>query len=188
MNWLPAHSLLAKLQRDLKPGYQTFEADAIEWIGEALGFIGVDSLFKSQSVELESLDYYLTLPTDCRRVDGITKDGEALIYRLDYWWDGDNLACRFEKEKLTVCYKVLNTDEDGYPMIPDESAVLEALTWYVLGRLIMGGLTHPQFDFNYCQSQWKVYCKQAANALKMPTPQEKEYQRQRMLSTNPHLL
>ena len=38
-------ALLSKIYRDLKPNNSNWEADAFEWIGEALSFIGTNQGF-----------------------------------------------------------------------------------------------------------------------------------------------
>jgi len=46
----------------------------------------------------------------------------------------------------------------------------QALFWYVLRQMEMGGFNHPQFNFAYCDQQWKHYCIAAGNDAMMPSP------------------
>jgi hypothetical protein len=63
-NLVSSKRILSKIYRDLKPRNSNWEADAIEWIGEALSFIGYQAAFVKRRVTLTVKDYRVPFPKD----------------------------------------------------------------------------------------------------------------------------
>ncbi|NCC41889.1 MAG: hypothetical protein EOM21_21265, partial [Gammaproteobacteria bacterium] len=63
-NSVSVKQILSKLYRDLRPNNTNWEADAIEWIGEALSFIGITHGFKEKQLDLVVKDNRTLLPSD----------------------------------------------------------------------------------------------------------------------------
>ena len=62
------------------------------------------------------------------------------------------------------------TDEDCYPLVPDDISYSEALFWYVYKKIL---LSKPDFkkngiNYSFAEQQWKYYCTQARNAANFP--------------------
>lgn len=72
---------------------------------------------------------------------------------------------------VEIAYKGLTTDEDGFPMIPDNEKVSLALEYYILSRYLepmwlAGKITDKAFE--YIQQKRYFYVPSAFTALQMP--------------------
>lgn len=73
---------------------------------------------------------------------------------------------------VEISYKGIATDEDGYPLIPDNEKVLLGLEYYVLSRYLepiwlMGKITDKAFE--YIQQKRYFYMPAASTSLQMPS-------------------
>tara|TARA_R110002012_G_scaffold1863_8_gene8993 strand:- start:33347 stop:34174 length:828 start_codon:yes stop_codon:yes gene_type:complete len=87
-----------------------------------------------------------------------------------YFINAGKIKTSFETGVICLSYTAFPTDEDCYPMIPDDISFKEAMFWYVYKKLI---LRNPNFkpngiDFPLAEGQWKYYCTQARNAANYP--------------------
>ena len=95
---------------------------------------------------------------------------ENIMYEDTYIVDCDYIKTSFQSGKICVSYMAFPTDEDCYPLIPDDISFSEALFWYVYKKIL---LSRPHFKnngINYmaAEQQWKYYCTQARNAANYP--------------------
>lgn len=79
-NSVSVKQILSKLYRDLKPNNTSWESDAIEWIGEALSFIGVTHGFVEKVVELKVKDNRTPLPADFYTLKAVYYEDTLLPY------------------------------------------------------------------------------------------------------------
>lgn len=81
----------------------------------------------------------------------------------------DNILTSYKEGKLKIQYLALPTDEEGFPLIPDNESYKEAFFWKIARQLaIRGQLPNKELKVDYCDYQWGWYCGQAraeANAL-----------------------
>jgi hypothetical protein len=73
---ISSKAVLAKIYRDFKPGYSGWEADAIEWIGEALDYIGCCSGFEMHSEDAQVKNHRAALPANFYTLRGVDYLGE----------------------------------------------------------------------------------------------------------------
>ena len=73
-------AVLAKIYRDLKPGYTGWEADAVEWIGEALDYMGCSAGFEHHSENVSVFNHRATLPANFYTLNGVYFKGEKLPF------------------------------------------------------------------------------------------------------------
>ena len=62
------------------------------------------------------------------------------------------------------------TDEDCFPLVPDDISYKEAMFWYIFKQLLLGGYDKPtnKIDYAFADQKWKYYCTQARNASVFP--------------------
>jgi hypothetical protein len=62
------------------------------------------------------------------------------------------------------------TDEDCYPLIPDDISFKEAMFWYIYKQLLLGGFDKPtnKIDYTFADQKWQYYCTQARNSANYP--------------------
>lgn len=64
---------------------------------------------------------------------------------IDYYYyiEADWYKFNIEEGEVEVDYMALYTDPNGFPMIPDNTYLLDAIQYYVLMKLLGTGYTHP---------------------------------------------
>ena len=212
--------IIAKVFRDLKPDSASFVADALEWIGEALEFIGVYSGLEHSYQDIYIENHRGAIPCDLHLVSTVEYEGMPLNYGSDvriHALDTDNDAMlnpnmssdlqavfmadpnggnqasfkqvatsregdqefyilengvvktSFECGTVRIHYMRLPVDEDNFPKVPDNVTAKEAITWYILRQMVMGGFKHPIFSWDFCDAKWEAYCGKAQNDLMFPS-------------------
>jgi len=95
---------------------------------------------------------------------------ENAQYEETYIVDCDYIKTSFESGKICISYMAFPTDEECYPLIPDDISFKEAMFWYIYKKLL---LSNPKFknngiNYQLAEAQWKYYCTQARNAANYP--------------------
>jgi hypothetical protein len=98
-------------------------------------------------------------------------NGTTTTYDYTYLISGGYIKTNLETGYLMVAYQAIPTDNDGYPMIPDNQSFMEAIYWYITMKLL-----YPQWvggqvrDAVYADAKrsWNFYCKQAYGNSMMP--------------------
>lgn len=73
---------------------------------------------------------------------------------------------------IQISYRGISTDENGYPMVPDNQKVLLGMEYYILSRYLepmwlMGKITDKAFE--YIQQKRYFYMPSAFTSLQMPS-------------------
>lgn len=100
--------------------------------------------------------------TDCNNAQAV---GDSC-----YYIEGGKIKTSFASGVVCVSYQAFPTDEDCFPLVPDDISFKEALFWYIYKKLLLGGLPPSinGIDYNYADNQWKYYCTQARNQANFP--------------------
>jgi len=225
--------IIAKVFRDLKPDTGSFVTDSLEWIGEALEFIGVHSGLEKKFEEVEMINHRGDLPCDLHLISGVEYLGERLNYGSDfrahalpdggitnpyalsivttayetdpqdpntfkevnastygsdyYTLDAGVIRTSFDAGTIIIYYMGIPMDCDFFPKVPDNATTKEAIVWYILRQMIMGGYKHPIFSFDYCDAKWESYCGKAQNDLMFPSPDKAEQFRKMWVNMIPNI-
>lgn len=202
--FVSSQHIVSKIYRDFKLKDSSWELDALEWIGEAMEFIGTFSGFELRERLLRIKDYKGKLPTDVYALTGIKIGQKKLIaenpvdpffqdklremvYLTNmenseygftalmtipdqyYFQSGNYVKTSFRNGVVRLQYLAFPTDDCGYPMIPDTVYVKQAIEWYIISRMILGGFQHPSIDWRTADYEWKRYCVSAGNDLAYPS-------------------
>ena len=54
-------------------------------------------------------------------------------------------------------------------MVPDNIYVKQALEWYIIRQMMMGGYVHPVFNWQVADQKWGHYCVAAGNDMMYPS-------------------
>lgn len=76
-----------------------------------------------------------------------------------------------------IAFDGIVTDKEGFPMIPDEQPVINAIRYYIIWSYledIMHTGKLPQYSFNYYEQKKLFYMASAANSLQMPSVDKME--------------
>jgi hypothetical protein len=74
--------------------------------------------------------------------------------------------------ELTISYSKVRVDKEGYPMIPNRTEYLQALTAYVqmmLDRIEWRSQRAPEQFYRDSESQWEQFSRRARGMAQMPS-------------------
>lgn len=199
-----SEAIIAKIHRDLKPRDASWEIDAIEWIGEAMEFIGYFTGFELKEQVVRVSDHRAMLPPNLYELLGVrvgkyripcedamgsfdlgtVRDvifkttefsGDYSFSQLTvipnhyYYVQPNYLKTSFRNGGVRLQFLAFPVDCNGYPEVPDNIVVKQALEWYILRQMIMGGYEHKFIDWRTADENWKRYCVSAQNDLAFPS-------------------
>lgn len=101
----------------------------------------------------------------------IYTDGSTSTSDYTYLIKQGYVKTNVETGYLMLAYQAIPTDTQGYPLIPDDQGIIEAIYWYINMKLL-----YPQWrsgqvrDAVYTDAKrsWNFYCKQAYGNIMMP--------------------
>ena len=98
---------------------------------------------------------------------------ENTVYEDTYIIDDGYIKTSFVSGKICLSYMAFPTDEDCFPLVPDDISFKEALFWYIYKKLLLSFINSPEtrrngIDYSFAEQQWKYYCTQARNAANYP--------------------
>src|SRR5690606_32816798 len=99
--------------------------------------------------------------------------------------NNNKLHVNFESGNVIFVYYGLPCDCDGYPMIIDNALVRQALPFYIIWRLSLGGYKHPILSMQDAFNMWNSFYPQARNNVNYPDLEE--LQAFTEMNTNPML-
>lgn len=166
-----------------------FAIEFIRIIGAPLTFID-----KVTNPKLEIINYKVSLPANLINIRGIkystdenikgipmryatdlyhnTLDGNNQIHNTEYTYTTQNCVITTSQQKgfLEVSYKSLETDDFGYPIVPDNESFKMGLEYYILHRYLealwsVGKITDKVF--NYYEVKRHFYMGQADSSVKL---------------------
>lgn len=166
--------------------------DAMEAIGAGLGIIGVKGRLVVATKESKRKDNYnhplpttkdkilaitykgLSLYTSTRKIPASVKSalyGECVQEHGEF--NGPYYKVSFLDEPITFHYLCPVMDEDGFPMIPDNELLIQALKWYLIREGILSDwIKPPKIDFALADQKWEIYYPRAQNDMSFPTDEE----------------
>ena len=222
--FISTKEVIGKVMRDLKPTDASWTYDAVEWIGEALDFIGYHGIFdhKVSTVTVDS--HRAAFPCDLYSLQAVEYNGHPLVFGTDlaahdtdrttaatpvsgsdlyttaviadtnptddqsspaftlrttaarrngsvdyYTVNAGYIVTSFEAGDIKLHYTAYPIDADGFPMVPDNIYVKQALEWYIIRQMMMGGYMHPVFNWQVADQKWGHYCVAAQNDLTYPS-------------------
>lgn len=76
----------------------------------------------------------------------------------------------FAEGQICLAYTAFPTDDNCWPLVPDDISFREALFWYCYKQMLLQGVVFKNREFNYDRAdfKWKEYCTQARNAANYP--------------------
>lgn len=171
------------------------EESIVDYVIEFLRLTKVPANFCDKVEELEVRDYMAPLPCDFESIIQVMPDkGLSMVESADsYFMDKDRnkthktpsksvfignsyriqghyIHFSFEREKVKLSYRAIATDNNGIPLIPEDTNLLLALEWYIkvqvftilvdLGRL-------PQEVLQRAEQQYCWYVGKYQSSTKM---------------------
>jgi hypothetical protein len=128
----------------------------------------LENVYFSESSSLQPLQYGASNFHKSMHCEGCVNENSR--YEDTYIIDNDYIKTSFVSGKICLSYMAFPTDEDCYPLVPDDISFKEAMFWYVYKKIL---LSNPRFknngiDYGTAEQQWQKYCTQARNAANYP--------------------
>ncbi len=185
--------IIAKVYRDYKPANSGWVDDAVEWVGEAIGIMGVVKNYTKQIKKINIIDRRGKLPCNVENIYGFEHKGFKLNLTGGINFGRTcpeliNLGCGNEtfslnpnyittsfKEGCINCYfDGLEVDCNGFPYVIDDVVYINACTWYILRQMCLRGFKHPVVTFEMANAQWEKTYPQAQNRFRLSSIDEME--------------
>jgi len=128
----------------------------------------LENIYTSAETGLVPLSYCTTnFP---QNIDCPNCSNTLTNYRDCYYLESDWVKTSFQKGKVCLSYMAFPTDDEGYPLVPDDISFKEAMFWYIHKKILLSGesITNNGVDYLFADQQWKYYCTQARNAANYP--------------------
>lgn len=192
-NNISSKYILAKIYRDLGLDDSNYILDMIEWFGEALDFIGAASQLELKNEILTISDFKAPIPVNFVILNQLKlkkdDDWRLISYNPSNFFsiydNSDNLTIRTEESfsinpnffvfteetgEVLVSYEAIQTDEEGFPLVPDNQYFKDALFWYCYKKMMLRGHKPKvaELNYEYADSKWRFYCTAARNQANYP--------------------
>lgn len=154
---------------------------AVDYTIDFMRIVGMPRMFTEKVVRITVDKYRALLPCDYYQTIQVRiPGGHALVYSTDsfhmgnkgnsstYKIQGNIIYSSIESGELELAYLAISTDEDGYPLLPDNSSFTRALELYIkkqwftilfdLGKITPAVLQNTQQEYAWavgdCQSEF----------------------------------
>ena len=154
----------------------TFE-QAVSYTVDFMRLVGVPNMFFEKTVVIEVSNYRAMLPCDYYKVIQIRKPGGPTfryssdsfhmseykdfnnrpISDLTYKIQGNIIYTSIENGEIEMSYKAIAVDEEGYPLLPDNSSFTRALKLYIKKEHFTILFDTGKIDFKVLQNVQKEY-------------------------------
>lgn len=180
MNYDPIEVVIDKTIRTFRLKEWAYDIeDMAEDIAEALKLIGANKVYGTRTVVKALNAKVVKLPLDCEFIKEVQpkskyykEEGTYLILDLP---DGT---------PITITYQALPLDARGFPLVPDNAAVREAIMWYLTKILTLQGVI-TKIPFQMAEQEWQWRCGSARADLNVPDLQAVERMYQDFVRLNP---
>lgn len=165
---------------------------AVDHAVHFIRIVGMPKVTSEKQVVIKIHEYRALLPTDYYGITQVkeAKNGTILQSTISGLHTGSNenknlyniqgniIYTSLKEGELEISYKALLVDEDGYPLLPDNSSFIQALELYIKKRYFtvlfdMGKIT-PQV-LNNVQQEYAWYVGQCQSDLVRPTLDEMKF-------------
>lgn len=168
---------------------------AVNYAQSFIQLVGMPSIFNEKAEKIEIKNYRGTLPCDYYEMiqvrtvgnKGNGKLSETLRYSTDsfhmsedkctdydltYKLQGNCIFTSIKEGTIEIAYRAMAVDEEGFPLIPDNSSFIKALELYIKKQcftiLFDLGKISPQV-LNNTQQEYAFYVGQAQSDLVRPS-------------------
>lgn len=170
---------------------------AVNHCVDFIRIVGCPRIFNEKTVKLEVKDYRAMLPCDYHKMIQVrtctcgrtatfrystdsfhmSEDKHCNLSDLTYKIQGQVIFTSIKEGEIEIAYEAISVDEEGYPLIPDNSSFTRALELYIKKKCFTIqfdlGKISPQVYNNVCQEYaWAVGA--AQNELIKPSIDEME--------------
>tara|TARA_R110000744_G_scaffold98280_1_gene189868 strand:+ start:690 stop:1583 length:894 start_codon:yes stop_codon:yes gene_type:complete len=164
--------------KDLKDQIVTAQAAGLEYSSTTsilheinARIVVLENVYFNSANQLQPLQYGASTFHASMHCEGCVN--ENIQCEDTYIVDNDYIKTSFVTGKICISYMAFPTDEDCYPLVPDDISYREAMFWYIYKKLLLSMVTTPEnrrngINYTFADEKWKYYCTQARNAANFP--------------------
>jgi len=174
-------SIMYKVLRNPLCQNMTYDQCA-EYALEYIKLLGAPLSYTDKVTEpIEFKNYKVEVPKDAITVRGVKINDIALRYASDVYHNEENgttegtytlqncvVTTSFKEGAIVISYKAVETDEFGYPLIPDNESFKQGLEYYIIHKYIeplwMMGKVQDKV-FQYIEQKRHFYTGQAGTSM-----------------------
>lgn len=186
--FVPCDKLIARTARVFKLNTNEWIGEAVEAVGEFIDLVGHKKVYKKVYRYVHVHNHLAEMPCDLKYLVTIIHNGVKLDVNSSTDHEEDHqhqsnysgtyshqdnyikVPCKNGKVKM-IYYKYI-VDQQGMPMIPDNTKFIDGLSWYLVYQLILGGFVHPVVDIKMAMGMHEKTLAMAKNSISFPSPDE----------------
>lgn len=160
MNYLTVETVIDRLISKFKLKDYSYEIEEfVESIGAALRHIGASKVFANKIAYSTVTSKLVRIPQDSLKIKSITNAG------VRYTESGSFLEVDVpDGTVIGIVYQAMPVDSRGYPLVPDDVAVEDAIIWALARDLILQGEIKT-ISYEYAEAEWQWRCGSARAVL-----------------------
>lgn len=191
MNFVSSMAVINQFARRFKPIGSGWVATAIEDIGGALSILHMHGAMIETSCDVTITSYRGKIPCTVEAIERIEYGGCFLPLvkkgRVPQDTTLDQLTINhvtingpylrpnwLETGILKVHYLTAVVDNQGFPSIPDNQILFDALQWYILMNYLLAGNKHSEFNYEKAEARWERDIPRAQNDVNFPSTDDME--------------
>lgn len=191
------------------------QQNCVAWIGKVIRLAGRPEFLESKLTQpnyISIVNYRGLLPQDliipgqARKVEENDSRWSAMTYSPDsfvqyqpeerevdfytYIFKGDYIITNFKEGRVDMQYWAYPLDSEGYPLIPDEEYMIEAVKWYLIYKLDYKKWRQDLISekvFRDSEQQYLFYIRAASSQAKIPSIDKMESIKNQMLRLYPKI-
>lgn len=192
INYISIKQTIGRFLKEFGLDDTNYVDDIAQWTEDAIQIIGIPNYYTYRYKFMPVENYRSRLPCDIDNLFGIwvnhdlnkAKDTEGL-HRLflrnnPLFGKGINtpqhgtaygsingqfVHTSFQTGILYFVYKGIPLDKEGYPLVPKDALLNEALQYYFIYKMSLSGYKHPVIDFKTALQMWTKLYPQAGNSV-----------------------
>ncbi len=191
-------TIIAKIYRTTQSNDEVNFSDCAEFAAEALNLIGAHGIYDEIPACLNITNGKSKLPLGFHKLSNITYNNSPMYWSSNsvatnyscsncqipvcnsgtcdntFYVNNSYLVTSIKDEDQSVCiiYLGIHTDDEGIPMIPDDSLIIKAVEAFIIHKLDYanwrkGKITDKVFEES--KREWLFYCPAAKGAANAPS-------------------
>jgi hypothetical protein len=182
--------LIAELFTDFNVSNTDWVEKAQRHMARGLGIMKIDGFLIKKLHYACVEEFKVPLPCDAKYILAVLVRHNGCIYRLplttslslgvdfkdlalhNIYQGGiefNYLNTNFEQGEIIFLYYALPVNDEGDLMIPSNEDVLEALPYFVIYKLSLGGYKHPVISMDMADSKWALLYPRGRNSANFPS-------------------
>jgi hypothetical protein len=192
INYISSKQIIGRFLKELAIEDTTYVDDIPMWIEDALEIMGVPNYYVNKFAVKQVESYKTSLPCDIQFLHGVWVShnlnpcidksslrrlfirnnpliGEAIktaAHEAAYGMINNQiLHTSFEKGYVYFAYKGLPLDNEGFPLVPKNSFLQEALQYWFIYKMSFSGYIHPVVSRQEAYQLWNQNYPKASNDI-----------------------